>query len=175
MHDAHCTLWHIPMLWVPSPPMLCLALAAGKSAVFSLFDKALECSKKGCGWLLPRWAWTACTLKCAHLWSVSAVLGRHYEWGALALVRHCMLSGAPPELPRGLLHVMMHAWSMLPCIMDMGYIGCSRQSYKLPSPMWDRQSPPRAHIRIWLSHRLPCDHSSLHLYHLPRFALFPAV
>jgi hypothetical protein len=58
---------------------------------------------------------------------------------------------------------------------DMGYSGCSRQSCKLPSPMWDRQSPPRAHTRIRLSHRLPCDHSSLHLYHLPRFARFPAV
>jgi hypothetical protein len=40
----------------------------------------------------------------------------------------------------------------------MGYSGCSRQSNKLPSPMWDRQSPPRAHTRIRLSHRLPCDH-----------------
>jgi hypothetical protein len=40
-------------------------------------------------------------------------------------------------------------------IGDMGYSGCSRQSCKLPSPMWDRQSPPRAHTRIRLSHRLP--------------------
>jgi hypothetical protein len=62
---------------------------------------------------------------------------------------------------------LLHIW-------DMGYSGCSRQSCKLPSPMWDRQSPPRAHTRIRLSHRLPCDHSSLHLYHLPRFARFPA-
>jgi hypothetical protein len=60
-------------------------------------------------------------------------------------------------------------------IWDMGYSGCSRQFYTLPSPMWDRQSPPRAHTRIRLSHRLPCDHSSLHLYHLPRLARFPAV
>jgi hypothetical protein len=45
-------------------------------------------------------------------------------------------------------------------IWDMGYSGCSRQSYKLPSPMWDRQSPPRAHTRIRLSQHM--HHNTVH-------------
>ena len=87
-------------------------------------------------------------------------------------MRACM-PPPPPMRPRGSLVFVTLFLSHL--FWDMGYSGCSRQSYKLPSPMWDRQSPPRAHTRIRLSHRLPCDHSSLHMYHLPRFARFPAV
>ena len=100
--------------------------------------------------------------------SSSAAKMTYHVWRCM---QSCGSSGFGSYLTQGLLLLLL----LLCCCWDMGYSGCSRQSYKLPSPMWDRQSPPRAHTRIRLSHRLPCDHSSLHLYHLPRFARFPAV
>jgi hypothetical protein len=85
----------------------------------------------------------------------------------------CLLNFGYPRLQCCLTAALPTVWATFANLRDMGCSGCSRQSCKLPSPMWDRQSPPRAHTRIMLSHRLPCDHSSLHLYHLPRFARFP--
>ena len=51
----------------------------------------------------------------------------------------CSLLILPQGAPRSVL-------LLLPIILflslwDMGYSGCSRQSYKLPSPMWDRSIP----------------------------------
>jgi hypothetical protein len=61
--------------------------------------------------------------------AAAARAGSQYVCPAMfagAAVRFTPVGSPPPTTP----HAREHLW-------DMGYSGCSRQSYKLPSPMWD--------------------------------------
>jgi hypothetical protein len=122
-----------------------------------------------------------------HELAATAVVGQPRCTSALLLVfehHSCSVQFATtpeqyvqgPALYQALCVPTFGIWDIAGAVGNL--ISCHRPCGTVNSrraPMWDRQFPPRAHTRIRLSHRLPCDHSSLHLYHLPRFARFPAV